>query len=195
MLVVCEQLDHGSEIVRLAALTQRLLTCDLFADKPRRYRDSKLTQLLQEALGGNAKTVVIVAAALEPRHAVETIQSLRFGEQCAAVSSGALQAQAQSAVLRQALAAIDEQLRQCEATIERDERWEERRRVVRSTVPAFDNVVRDADGTIDLSDEATTTTTQQVEHVVVGQVLVGAEEARKRLEGLLKQRKLLLGEE
>ena len=53
------------------------------------------------------------------------------------------------------MAAIDEQLRQCEATIERDERWEERRRVVRSTVPAFDNVVRDADGTIDLSDEAT----------------------------------------
>ena len=37
-------------------------------------------------------------------------------------------------------------------------------------------------------------TTQQVEHVVVGQVLVGAEAARKRLEGLLQQRKLLLGE-
>jgi hypothetical protein len=192
--------------------------------------DSKLTQLLQEALGGNAKTVVIVAAALEPQHAVETIQTLRFGEQCAAVTSGALQAQAQSAVLVKALAAIDDQLAECEATIKRgkwdrqpsaparssvrraryrsltglaaclacshltDERWEERRRVVKSTVSAFDNVVHDADGTIDLSNEAAKATTQEVEHVVVGQVLVGAEEARKRLEGLLQQRKLLLGE-
>ena len=134
--------------------------------------------LHMQALGGKAKTVVIVAAALEPQHAVETIQTLRFGgacvldlvrlialtiltylglhsgqsrcwwwvcvhtccmlrlqtndckhtpiycariiiEQCAAVSSGALQAQAQSAVLSKALAAIDAQLADCEATIKR----------------------------------------------------------------------------
>ena len=53
---------------------------------------------------------------------------------------------------------------------------------------------RPSAGTIDLSNEAAAATTQEVEHVVVGQVLVGAEGARKRLEALLRQRKLLLGE-
>lgn len=71
------------------------------------YRDHKLTQLLSEALGGRARTVVVVAAATEPKHAIETIQTLRFGEQCANVESGAA---ASATVMTERLAEIDGQI-------------------------------------------------------------------------------------
>ena len=54
------------------------------------FGDSKLTLLLQEALGGAAKTSVIVCASLEPRNAVESIQALRFGEACSRVETRAI---------------------------------------------------------------------------------------------------------
>lgn len=44
------------------------------------FRDSKLTQLLQDSLGGNAKTSLIVAASPCSFNVEETISSLRFGE-------------------------------------------------------------------------------------------------------------------
>jgi hypothetical protein len=40
-------------------------------------------------LGGDSKTVVLVAAAQEHSHATETVQSLRFGERCASVETRA----------------------------------------------------------------------------------------------------------
>lgn len=41
------------------------------------YRDSKLTRLLQESLGGNTMTKLIIN--LSPTATYETIMSLRFG--------------------------------------------------------------------------------------------------------------------
>ncbi|EFN53103.1 hypothetical protein CHLNCDRAFT_26240, partial [Chlorella variabilis] len=43
------------------------------------FRDSKLTRLLQDSLGGNAKTSLLVAACDAAEHVVETLQSLQFG--------------------------------------------------------------------------------------------------------------------
>lgn len=43
------------------------------------YRNSKLTRLLQEALGGNSRTVVIVCCSPSGLHIGETLTSLRFG--------------------------------------------------------------------------------------------------------------------
>jgi kinesin family protein 5 len=43
------------------------------------YRDSKLTRLLQESLGGNSKTSIIITASSSTYNAVETMSSLRFG--------------------------------------------------------------------------------------------------------------------
>lgn len=43
------------------------------------YRNSKLTKLLQEALGGNARTAVIVCCSPSALHVGETLTSLRFG--------------------------------------------------------------------------------------------------------------------
>jgi hypothetical protein len=43
------------------------------------FRDSKLTRLLQESLGGNAKTSMIIAVSDVKEHVDETFQSCMFG--------------------------------------------------------------------------------------------------------------------
>ena len=43
------------------------------------YRESKLTRVLQESLGGNSKTSLIVTCSPHPNNIAETISSLRFG--------------------------------------------------------------------------------------------------------------------
>jgi hypothetical protein len=44
------------------------------------YRDSKLTRLLMDSLGGNSRTTMIVCCSPEAAHAPETLSTLRFGE-------------------------------------------------------------------------------------------------------------------
>ena len=43
------------------------------------YRESKLTRLLSESLGGNAKTSLIITCSPSPYNVTETISTLRFG--------------------------------------------------------------------------------------------------------------------
>jgi kinesin family protein 5 len=43
------------------------------------YRDSKLTRILQESLGGNARTTLIINCSLCPSNEAETLGTLRFG--------------------------------------------------------------------------------------------------------------------
>ncbi|EKX31709.1 hypothetical protein GUITHDRAFT_82856 [Guillardia theta CCMP2712] len=49
------------------------------------FQDSRLTMLLSSALGGNCRTAVVVTVSPERRNAVETLHSLRFGEECSQV--------------------------------------------------------------------------------------------------------------
>ena len=42
-------------------------------------RDSKLTRVLQDSLGGNSKTVLIVAISPSSYNGNETVSTLRFG--------------------------------------------------------------------------------------------------------------------
>ena len=42
------------------------------------FRDSKLTQLLRESLGGNSKTTLLLTLSKAKYHADESIQSLKF---------------------------------------------------------------------------------------------------------------------
>ena len=44
------------------------------------YRDSKLTHLLQESLGGNSKTTLLCTVSKNSRHLEESIQSLKFAQ-------------------------------------------------------------------------------------------------------------------
>lgn len=43
------------------------------------YRESKLTRILQESLGGNARTTLIITCSPHPINLQETISTLRFG--------------------------------------------------------------------------------------------------------------------
>lgn len=43
------------------------------------YRDSKLTRILQEALGGNSKTTLIIALSMCTYNDKESLSTLRFG--------------------------------------------------------------------------------------------------------------------
>lgn len=44
------------------------------------YRDSKLTRILQESLGGNSKTSLIITCSPSIFNEAETISTLRFGQ-------------------------------------------------------------------------------------------------------------------
>ena len=61
--------------------------CDGSSHVP--YRDSKLTRILQDSLGGNSKTTLIICCAPEERHAQETISTLRFGERAKRIKNNA----------------------------------------------------------------------------------------------------------
>lgn len=43
------------------------------------YRDSKLTRILEESLGGNSLTVLIITCSMSSFNALETLSTLRFG--------------------------------------------------------------------------------------------------------------------
>ncbi|CAG9323633.1 unnamed protein product [Blepharisma stoltei] len=49
------------------------------------YRDSKLTRILQESLGGNYKTTLIVACSLSPKSEEETLNTMRFALRARAI--------------------------------------------------------------------------------------------------------------
>lgn len=54
------------------------------------YRDSKLTRLLEDALGGNSKTSLIVAASPCTYNLEETVSALRFGKRAKQVKTHAV---------------------------------------------------------------------------------------------------------
>ncbi|KNA11104.1 hypothetical protein SOVF_138290 [Spinacia oleracea] len=56
------------------------------------YRNSKLTQLLQDSLGGQAKTLMFVHISPEPDALSETISTLKFAERVSTVELGAARA-------------------------------------------------------------------------------------------------------
>lgn len=53
------------------------------------YRDSKLTQLLRNCLGGNARTAVMIAASPHQWNANESVSALRFGARASLVQNAA----------------------------------------------------------------------------------------------------------
>ena len=53
------------------------------------YRDSKLTRILQNSLGGNARTAMICAVTPASEHAEETISSLKFASRAANIKNEA----------------------------------------------------------------------------------------------------------
>ena len=78
------------------------------------YYQSKLTMLLQPALGGNARTTVIVACSPDRADADETLHALRFGERCGQVANKVASA---TASMGEVLKALDASIKATEAEI------------------------------------------------------------------------------
>ena len=51
------------------------------------YRDSKLTRILQDSLGGNSKTALIVAVSPSSFNSAETVSTLRFGTRAKSIEN------------------------------------------------------------------------------------------------------------
>jgi hypothetical protein len=75
------------------------------------FLESKLTMLLKGALGGSSRTFVLVTGSLDEVHGDETVEAMRFGEQCAGVTNST---RIQASSLPAALAAIDKALAVCQ---------------------------------------------------------------------------------
>mmetsp|Transcript_19 Transcript_19/g.32 ORF Transcript_19/g.32 Transcript_19/m.32 type:complete len:797 (-) Transcript_19:150-2540(-) len=76
------------------------------------YRDSKLTRMLQESLGGNARTWLVINVSPSSFNAQETLSTLRFGSRAKAIQNKAVVNQARTveeleALLQKAEKAID----------------------------------------------------------------------------------------
>jgi len=146
------------------------------------YQDSKLTMLLREALGGTARTVVVVTATLDPRHAVESLQTLRFAETCAQVQKrrDGVDEDVTSVSVAAAIARLAEEIFDLQADIAKKERWETRL-IRRHDVDTVAGAFGESEGKVD-----------RVE-VVPTSVPVGAEAERERLEQLLQRQTELQG--
>ncbi|KAF1744883.1 hypothetical protein MXB_1177, partial [Myxobolus squamalis] len=51
------------------------------------YRDSKLTRILQESLGGNSRTTIIICCSISSINTSETISTLRFGQRAITITN------------------------------------------------------------------------------------------------------------
>jgi hypothetical protein len=101
---------------------------------------------------------------MEPQFSGDSIQTLRFGEQCSSVLN---QAKAGASSIETILAGLDTEIASVTELIKKKERWEDVRVIQRD---AFDGDI-----------------------VTTKSALVGAEKERERLERLLARRRTLLG--
>jgi kinesin family protein 5 len=51
------------------------------------YRESKLTRILSESLGGNSKTCLIITCSPHPYNDAETLSTLRFGARARSIKN------------------------------------------------------------------------------------------------------------
>ncbi|KAG6430239.1 hypothetical protein SASPL_108302 [Salvia splendens] len=85
------------------------------------YRNSKLTQLLQDSLGGQAKTLMFIHISPEPDALGETVSMLKFAERVSTVELGAARANKDSPDVRE----LKEQIASLKAALSRKERVED----------------------------------------------------------------------
>ena len=136
--------------------------------------------LLKDALTGGARTTVLVCASLEPRNAVESISSLRFGEACGRIEMRSNNSGDGAAAIKRLVAELDEEIAATQAVIVRDQRWEQRTKTVTSVVAGgfhdLDGVMAGATVTKDIADG----------EVDLGEVLAGVAVVGIDLAGLVK---------
>lgn len=53
------------------------------------FRDSKLTRILKNSLGGNTLTSILCTVTAAPMHHEETVSTLKFGQLCKTIKNNA----------------------------------------------------------------------------------------------------------
>ncbi|KAL9662880.1 hypothetical protein QQ045_027715 [Rhodiola kirilowii] len=81
------------------------------------YRNSKLTQLLQDSLGGQAKTLMFVHIAPEPEAVGETLSTLKFAERVSTIELGAAKVNKDGSEIKE----LKEQIANLKAALARKE--------------------------------------------------------------------------
>lgn len=81
------------------------------------YRNSKLTQVLQDSLGGHAKTLMFVHINPEPNAIGETISTLKFAERVSSIELGAARSNKESGEIRE----LKEEIANLKQTLEKKE--------------------------------------------------------------------------
>ncbi|KAJ4725383.1 Kinesin-like protein [Melia azedarach] len=81
------------------------------------YRNSKLTQVLQDSLGGHAKTLMFVHINPEPNAIGETISTLKFAERVSTIELGAARSNKESGEIRD----LKEEISNLKQTLEKKE--------------------------------------------------------------------------
>lgn len=78
--VTGQQLEEAKNINKSLSALGNVINA-LTSPKPEHvpYRDSKLTRILQESLGGNSKTTLIIACSMCSYNDKETLSTFRFG--------------------------------------------------------------------------------------------------------------------
>jgi serine/threonine protein kinase len=78
--VTGQRLSEARAINKSLTALQRCIQCLREGNQYVPYRDSTITRFLQNALGGNSRTVLVTCCALEQQHLLETGAALRFAE-------------------------------------------------------------------------------------------------------------------
>lgn len=82
-----QRLEEAKEINKSLSALGNVINALTTAKKHVPYRDSKLTRLLSDSLGGNSKTCIIVTCSPCDYNVEETISTLRFGTNCKKVKN------------------------------------------------------------------------------------------------------------
>ncbi|ESQ39398.1 hypothetical protein EUTSA_v10001292mg [Eutrema salsugineum] len=129
------------------------------------YRNSKLTQLLQDSLGGQAKTLMFVHISPEADAVGETISTLKFAERVATVELGAARVNSDTSDVKE----LKEQIATLKAALARKEAGSQQNKILTTPVGSEKHKAKTGEAEIQHNNSITTKKSEscEVEEITV----------------------------